>query len=273
MIINDLKQLQVLPSGMAIKYGNAAMKMNKSAIMLVMLIIYFPICILNGFVAVAADNINATLDLSLILSSPDLIEKFLISPEYLELIKYNIIGLIIDGVLVPFGTMAVVYIVKEAMKDRIVSYKEALSYAFERGPRFILSMIVYSICVFILTMLGIIPGVILSILWYFYVYAIIIDNCEGIKSLGRSRELVSGRMFKTLIYMIVFYCMNYLASYVLGMLFGGSEVSFFTYVVVGTILCFINMILTAGRTAVYIYFKYNKVDKKGKEITNKQEEA
>ena len=63
----------------------------------------------------------------------------------------------IDLFLAPFGAMAVISLVNDYCEGRNTGYKEALSTAFSRGPRFILMRIVYTAAVGVLYILGIIP--------------------------------------------------------------------------------------------------------------------
>lgn len=256
-MLDELKNRPILSAFDAIRYGYGAVKNNIMALLYILLIIYFPINLLSGYVAIASGNLEATLDLSAILSDPTLLENFITSTEYMRMALYNFMLMAIEAALAPFGAMAVVYISKEWYSGNTPTYGQALSAAFSGGWRFILSMIVFWVCVSLATLFMVIPGIILAVFWYFYVEAIIIDNCTGIKSLGRSRELVKGRWFKTLMYMIVFYCFSYLANYVVSMLFMWDSGTYLVTVIAGLLVSFISMIFTAAKTAVYINYTGN----------------
>ena len=125
-------------------------------------------------------------------------------------------------------------------------------------------LIVFSVCVSFLSLFAVIPGIFMGVVWYFYLQAIVLDDCRGIKSLGYSRELVKGRWWKTFLYMIVFYLLNYAASYLISMLFMWGAGSYFSIVVAGVVLSFVSMIFVAAKTVVYINFQGNIVNKTDK---------
>jgi hypothetical protein len=257
MLIDEIKNKEKISVGESLVLGYAAVRSNLTAILFVLLIIYFPINLLSGYITLAINNIGAGIDFTAILSSPEMIEKFVTTPEYISMVRYNFAGTLTDMILYPFGSMAVVYITKEALQGKNPAYTEALSAAFSNAGRFILSMIVFSICVSLLTLLGVIPGIFLAVVWSFYVYAIILDDCKGTKSLGRSRELVKGKWWRTFLYMIVFYAFSYAVAYLVGTIFMFAPDSYFTIVLSGVILSFINMIFVAAKTVIYINYQGN----------------
>lgn len=64
--------------------------------------------------------------------------------------------------------------------------------------------------------------------------------------------------------MIVFYLLNYAASYLISMLFMWGAGSYFSIVVAGVVLSFVSMIFVAAKTVVYINFQGNIVNKTDK---------
>ena len=164
---------------------------------------------------------------------------------------------LIDFILSPFGALAMIFLTKEGLEGKMPTYKEALSVAFSNAGRFICSMIVYTICVFVLTILGIIPGIFLSVVWSFYLQALVLDNCKGIKSLGYSRELVKGRWWRTFLYIIVFNLISYALSYLIGVIFSFAGASYFMIVIEKLVLSLVSMIFAAARTVIYINYQGN----------------
>ena len=264
MLIDDIKNKKILSIGECLGCGYAMIKQNMTAVLFILLIIYFPINLLSGYVSIAASNIGANIDLTAILSDPAMIEKFISTPEYVKLASYNLIGNVIEMALTPFGAMAVIFLTKAGLEGKTTNYKEALAAAFSNAWRFICSLIVFSVCVSFLSLFAVIPGIFMGVVWYFYLQAIVLDDCRGIKSLGYSRELVKGRWWKTFLYMIVFYLLNYAASYLISMLFMWGAGSYFSIGVAGVVLSFVSMIFVAAKTVVYINFQGNIVNKTDK---------
>lgn len=257
MLIDEIKKKEKISVGEALVIGYAAVKSNITAILFVLLIIYFPINLLSGYITLCINNISSGFDLESILANRELIKEFVSSPEYISIVRYNLAGNLTDMILFPFGSMAVIYITKAALEGKNPAYTEALSEMFSNAGRFLASLIVFSLCVTLLTFLGIIPGVILAVIWSFYIQAIVLDDCPGIKSLGRSRELVKGKWWRTLLYVIVFYALNYAVAYLVGAIFMFASDSYFTIVLSGVILSFINMIFVAAKTVIYINYQGN----------------
>lgn len=100
-----------------------------------------------------------------------------------------IIGSIVNGVLI------------KSASDIIEKGKTSLGDSFKFAASKLPSLLVASLIVGILTMLGllllIIPGIIVSLMFYLVVPVIIIEKKGAFESLTRSRELVSHRWLKT----------------------------------------------------------------------------
>lgn len=247
-----------MTAGEALRYGFSAVKQNMLTLMYILLIIYFPINILSGYISTAELNLQAGIDIASVLSSQEAIENFALTPEYIQLAKYSLLSTVTEAALSPFGAMAVIYTVKNCFEGRETDFKEALSVSFSNGGRFIMSMVIYSICVSLLSIFGIVPGIFLGVVWHFYLQAIVLDDCAGISSLGFSRLLVKGRWWRTFWYVITFFCMNYVLSYLIGIVFSLGAASYMSTVVMGLILSFMDMVFTAAETAVYINYQGNR---------------
>lgn len=260
MLIDEIRKKEKISTGEALICGYAAVRSNIMAVLFVLLIIYFPISLLSGYITLAINDIGSSIDITAIFSDQALLEKFISTPEYISIIKYNFAGTLTDMILYPFGSMAVIYITKAALEGRMVDYTEALSASFSNAGRFLLSVIVFSLVVSLLTFLGIIPGIILAVIWHFYIQAIVLDDCSGIKSLGYSRELVKGKWWRTALYIIVFYALSYAIAYLVGTIFMFAPNSYFTIVLSGVILSFFNMIFVAAKTVIYINYQGNVTD-------------
>ncbi len=258
MLIDEIKNKKILSVWEALGCGYAMFKQNITASLFVLLIIYFPINLLSGYITLAVNNMGTTIDIETILSSQELLASFIGSAEYIKIAMYNFISLVVDMVLSPFGALAMIYITKQGLEGKTPSYKEALSSAFSNAGRFICSMVVYTVSVILLTMLGIIPGVFLSVIWSFYLQAMVLDNCGGIKSLGYSREIVKGRWWRTFFYIIVFNLLSYAFSYLVSIIFSFGGISYFMIVIEKIILSLASMIFAAARTVIYINYQGNR---------------
>lgn len=100
-----------------------------------------------------------------------------------------IIGTVVSGILI------------KSASDIIEKGKTSLSDSFKFAVSKLPSLLVASLIVGILTMLGllllIIPGIIVSIMFYLVIPVIVIEGKGALESLTRSRELVSNRWLKT----------------------------------------------------------------------------
>jgi len=100
-----------------------------------------------------------------------------------------IIGTVVSGVLIKSAS--------DVIEKGKTSLSDSLKFAVSKLP----SLLVASLIVGILTMLGllllIIPGIIVSIMFYLVIPVIIIENKGALESLTRSRELISNRWLKT----------------------------------------------------------------------------
>lgn len=100
-----------------------------------------------------------------------------------------IVGSIVNGVLI------------KSASDIIENGKTSLGSSFKFVVSKLPSLLVASLIVGILAMLGllllIIPGIIISLMFYLVIPVIIIEKKGAIESLTRSRELVSHRWLKT----------------------------------------------------------------------------
>ncbi|MGC8895572.1 MAG: hypothetical protein ACP5LB_02215 [Candidatus Bathyarchaeia archaeon] len=100
-----------------------------------------------------------------------------------------IIGTVVSGILI------------KSASDIIEKGKASLSDSFKFAVSKLPSLLVASLIVGILTMLGllllIIPGIIISIMFYLVIPVIVIEGKGALESLTRSRELVSKRWLKT----------------------------------------------------------------------------
>ena len=113
----------------------------------------------------------------------------------------------------------------------------------------------------VMYILGIIPGVILSVFWAFNLEALVLDDIKGIKPLGFSRSIVTGRWFRTFGFLIVCRLMNYGLSYIVSFFFMWGSGTYIAEVLFKVVLAVLNMIFIAAETVIYINFKANPAER------------
>lgn len=261
MLIDKIRNRKNLSIADAIAYGYSIFKSNIVQIMYIVLIIYFPLNLISGYISMLLASIESGINMQSLLTNEDALIKFLNSAQYLNFVKYNIIKLVLDLFLIPFGTMAVIAIVKNVCEEKYISYRDALKVSFSCGGRFLWIRLIYSIIIGALYLLGVIPGVILSVYWYFNIQALVIDEKKGIQAFKYSRNLVSGRWFRTFFMLIVFRGLSYGISYLISVIFMWGSGSYFVNVLVGVLFAIISTIFISAETVVYINYQANIADK------------
>ena len=87
MLIDEIRKKEKVSVAESLVIGYAAIRSNITAVLFVLLIIYFPINLLSGYISLSMSNIGASIDLTSILSSPEMIEEFVRTPEYMSLLR------------------------------------------------------------------------------------------------------------------------------------------------------------------------------------------
>ena len=81
MLIDEIRKKEKVTVAESLVIGYAAIRSNITAVLFVLLIIYFPINLLSGYISLSMSNIGAGIDLTSILSSPEMIEEFVRTPD------------------------------------------------------------------------------------------------------------------------------------------------------------------------------------------------
>ncbi len=92
---------------------------------------------------------------------------------------------------------AIIYRVDNVAHDRDDSFSEGLSVGFKTFPKMVVAVILYSIAMVLGFILLVVPGLILSLSLYLYIYFIVLDDMGGYESLKSSHDLVWGQWWKT----------------------------------------------------------------------------
>ncbi len=261
MIIDNIRNKKNISISDALTYGYAIFKANIVQIMYIVLIIYFPLNLVSGYISMVLASIESGIDIQSILASEDALMNFLNSTQYADFATYNIIKLVLDLFLAPFGTMAIIVIVKNACEQKYTGYKDALKASFSCGVHFLWIRLIFSIIIGALYLLGVIPGVILAVFWYFNIHALVLDGKKGIQAFRYSKSLVTGRWFKTFFMLIVFRGLSYGISYLISIFFLWGSGSYFVDVLVGVLFAVVSTVFISAETVVYINYQANIVDK------------
>lgn len=261
MIIDDIRNRKNLTIADALAYGYAIFKANIVQILYIVLLIYFPLNLVSGYISILLASIESGINIEAILSSEDALMNFVNSSQYVSFATYNCIKLVLDMFLAPFGTMAIIAIVKNACEQKNINYLDALKVSFSCGGSFLWLRLIYCIIVGGLYLLGIIPGVILAVFWYFNIQALVLDGKKGMKAFGYSRSLVTGRWFRTLFMLIVFRGLSYGINYLLSFFFMWGAGSYFVVVLVGVLLAIVSTVFVSAETVIYLNYQANIVDK------------
>ncbi len=108
------------------------------------------------------------------------------------------------GIITLFLTFFVVKgIIGASLKAEKYSYSGLTNFAKERYWKFAGFAVVYMIFLVLLTILLIVPGIIFGVFWSLAAYIFLNENKSITQSLGRSKELIRGRWWRTLGYLVV----------------------------------------------------------------------
>lgn len=192
---------------------------NLKTILLITLVVFFPINIVLALLANNLVDIGASINLIAIQQNQDLLEKFMNSPELSQIMTYNTLYMIIQLFFAPLGIMAAAKVTQNSLNGEKIAYKEAILESFSKAGTAIISIFVSLIMTSIGFLCLFIPGIFLTVVWYFSTYAIMLSDKKAISSLGYSMNLVHGNFLKVLGTIIMILCLNYVVSYCLSYLF------------------------------------------------------
>lgn len=167
----------------------------------VLVAVFLPISILQGVLIGRLQNTLLFIqNLANSASSSDVqIQMRQVMPHFLV---QEVLSLAIMLFLVPVGTIAVAKLVKGHVDGVPLSAKDAVSEALALEP----TVIVVNLIILVLTFLGsllIIPGIYLGIAWSLAIYCVGLGGEKGWSALRRSKELVKGRWWRTLGYLLI----------------------------------------------------------------------
>ncbi len=94
------------------------------------------------------------------------------------------------------GTVAIIYVVEQAIHERPVSWQAALRYGFTRWPSMACTILLGGLILTGLTLLLIVPAIIWAGYYALSVYAVALRGVGGKPALNYSKELVRGQWWR-----------------------------------------------------------------------------
>ncbi len=178
---------------------------NIKPIILIILSLYLPIAIIVSLISPEA---------SLYRSENPILQSFTINIRVSNIIKVAYEALI--GILVSISLSIIIE--KSIIKEEI-NILHISKVTFAKWPDVIISGILYIFIILGLTLLFVIPGIIYSTYYSFWLYAIILRKQKGMGALSYSKTLITGQWWRIfIIYIglgIVFYIINIPIEYLL----------------------------------------------------------
>lgn len=251
MIIDELRKKEMPLIGLLIT-AKKIYKENFQTILITTLIIFFPISIVSEILTNYMSEVMSSINVLAVVENTNLFEQFLLSPEYKQMYTYNIIFMLIQVFFVPLGSMAVAKISRDYIYGGKTDYKSAILDSFSRGATLVIASVLFMITSTAGILLLIVPGIMISVMWHFYSYAIILNDKGPLKALKYSSGLVKGKWFKTAGIMFMFFAISYLFSMSIQYLFTWGVGSFYVGVIMRMILYTIDVFFFVATTVWYL---------------------
>ncbi len=169
----------------------------------IVLFVSVPLHIINTIIAEgyqfpAADTIDSVWDYSV---------NALASAQSLAIVIIALLG----GVLAP---LAIAIAIRAIENNKPIDYKQAFQKAIQRWTSAIITLIIMGLCLIVLYIALVIPGIIFTVFWSFAVFAVALNYKNGFEALRYSKSLVTGKWWKVFGYLIVFGLLSLVAGIV-----------------------------------------------------------
>lgn len=190
-------------------------KDNALTFAMLVMTVFFPVAVLLEMLSQYMNLELLSLDIQSMLSNEAFLKSFISLPQ----IIYYSFWILIQVIAAPLLTMAAASAVKTALKGEKTDYKKAAADSISHGP----SLILAAVFTFLLTSIGymtfVFPGIYFSVIFHFFVYAIILNDMKALDAVFYSKSLVKGRWMRVLFYAFIFYTVNFGFSISLNSLF------------------------------------------------------
>lgn len=236
MLLNELRQ-RYLSMTEVIRASMEVFSKNFRTIAVICTVLYFPISILSTLISTYIVKLGGPADITDILMNRELWAEYMNSPVFRDVMIYTLLLNIISVLVAPIVTIAISkltgnYIFGGQTED----YGEIIVFSFSKFPMMFLTSILASVIIFGGFAAFIIPGVIFSVNYYFFIQALALSEKNGIHALRYSRSLVRGKWLETFVFSIALYFMNYFFTWFVKLLFFWAYGSFFGMVIIGIAL-------------------------------------
>ncbi|MEG0773883.1 hypothetical protein [Clostridium sp.] len=137
--------------------------------------------------------------------------------------SYTDIINIIETLWGTIATIGIIFLVEKGTFEQEfeeANWREGLSRAFSRWGSSIGTSILAGLIILGMTLLLIVPGVIWSVYYSFFIYVVAIRNLGGKKALNYSKSLVKGQWWKVFGVLFLFNIINIIIGFILGFISG-----------------------------------------------------
>lgn len=189
---------------------------NIKTILLGLLVICLPMSILLNLIQLRMADTSTIMDTLLQARSAVSEEEFM--QAFQRMMTENLTLVAVKVFLEPIYTIAVAKGVKRRLENRPVQLGKVYGDALLLEGRIVQTGFIYAVLVFLGSMI-LIPGIIMAVNWCFYVYCIGICDRKGMDALRHSRDMVRGRWWKTLGFLVVLFFVGIFWNYLLQLLF------------------------------------------------------
>jgi hypothetical protein len=152
-------------------------------------ILGIPLSFILTLVTTKLETVTVNTNYADLINSAEAIEKFIGTGQFKNMLLCEVALLILNGLFYPLITVAVAHMTRDILEGRKADFKKSIFAAVEKGTILIPASILYEIAVNCGLLLFIIPGMIFTVWFYFYKYAIILDDESVMGSLQFSRNL------------------------------------------------------------------------------------
>ena len=148
-------------------------------------------------------NFQTILAITLIVYIPlNIIIELIPVNETSSLLTFWRIVNVLEGFIGIIAKLAIIHLIHMDVGGKTVTVGDALKKALSKWWPVFYTSIIYNILTLLLTLLLIIPGILYSNYWYFFIFAIVIFDKTGQDALDYSKKIVEGRWWKVFGYTI-----------------------------------------------------------------------
>ncbi|MGL4791293.1 MAG: hypothetical protein ACRCW1_07785 [Anaerotignaceae bacterium] len=249
-MISKLKE-QEISLFQAFAMSRTLFSSNLKSFFIISIVFGLPINILSSYIWQSLANVSTRVDFQNLIGNQLLMQQFVQSPEFIAITALYAILILVNFFMFPIIALATSHLTYTILSGAPASPKASMLEAFAKGHTFIFASIVYCIGTTV-GLIFLIPGILLIVYWYFYIYAIMLDDAKGLSSLRISTKFVKGNFIKTAMAALVVYATNYSAIYLSSFLFISLGDTIIIDIISGIVSTLINTFFYCAVTIYYI---------------------